>query len=90
MGRQSDQIYICAGCDAADGCSKMHGADFSTRRRRRSAVKRAISQLASIRDAEQKSLDNVPDSLQGTESYEAGELAVDTLDEIIDMLADVY
>jgi len=67
-----------------------HDACYPTRRQRRAAVKQVISRLSSIRDAEQKSLDNVPENLQGSDSYEAGELAVDALDEILDLLAQVY
>ena len=43
-----------------------------------------------IRAAEQKYLDNVPDNFQESESFELGENAVDTLDEIIDLLTTVY
>jgi hypothetical protein len=35
-------------------------------------------------------LENVPDNLQNSESFKVGECAVDALDEIIDLLADVY
>jgi len=67
-----------------------HDTGYSTRRQRRAAIKQVISRLSSIRDAEQKSLDNVPESLQGSESYEVGESAVDALDEILDLLSQVY
>jgi hypothetical protein len=46
--------------------------------------------LSEIRDAEQSCLKNVPENLQNSESYEAGEQAVDVLDEILDLLDDVY
>ena len=90
MGSQTGKKNNRAGTHAADMRNGMDGPDCSTRRRRRAALKRAIAQLASIRDAEQKSLDNVPDSLQCTESYEEGELAVDALDEALDLLAQIY
>jgi hypothetical protein len=32
----------------------------------------------------------VPENFQNSESYETGEYAVDNLEEIIDMLVDVY
>jgi len=64
--------------------------DYSTRRNRREAVKLIISCLSAIRSAESRYLEKVPLNLQNTESFEVGECAVDTLDEIIDLLSDVY
>jgi len=63
---------------------------FETRRVRREAIKNTIRILCFIRDAEQTSLNNTPANFQSTESFENGEYAVDTLNEVIDMLADVY
>ena len=64
--------------------------DFTTRRKRREAVISISAYLTAVRDAEQHCLNNVPDNLQSTESFESGEYAVDSLDEIIGLLADVY
>ena len=64
--------------------------DYESRRKRRAAIKSIHAHLLAIRAAEQKYLDNVPDNLQGSESFEAGENAVDTLDEIICLLSEVY
>ena len=65
-------------------------ADFADRGKRRKAVKSVIICLSAIRSAEIKCLENVPDNFQGSELYESGECAVDALEEIIDLLADVY
>ena len=65
-------------------------ADYSARRKRRDAVKVILMHLAAIRNAEQAYLDKVPDNLQCSESVETGECAVDTLDEVIDLLGGVY
>ena len=65
-------------------------ADYASRRKRRDAVNAVIICLSSVRDAEQKSLDNIPENFQCSESFESGECAVDALDEIIGLLADVY
>lgn len=65
-------------------------ADYSTRGKRRNAVKAVLACLSNIRDAEQKYLDNVSDNFQCCGSFEAGECAVDALGEIIDLLVDVY
>jgi len=48
------------------------------------------ARLLAIRAAELKYLNNVPDNFQCSESFEVGESAVETLDEIIDLLAEVY
>jgi len=49
-------------------------------------VKSILACLSAIREAEQKSLDNVPDNLQSSDNFVSGEYAVDALDEIIDLL----
>ena len=65
-------------------------ADYGTRRVRRDTVKSILACLTAIRDAEQRSLDNTPDNFQSTDSFADGENAVDALDEILDLLAEVY
>ena len=65
-------------------------ADFSTRHKRRGAIKAIHACLSKIRDAEQRYLENVPDNLLSSDSVDVGECAVDALDEIIGLLADVY
>ena len=62
----------------------------NSRRRRRDAVKSILTSLSSIRDAEQRYLDNVPENFRCSESFEIDEYAVETLDEVIGLLADVY
>ena len=64
--------------------------EYGSRHKRQAAVKAIHVRLLAIRSAEQKYLDNVPDNFQCSESFEAGENAVETLDEIIDLLAEVY
>jgi len=71
-------------------CGSPSVSDYGSRRKRREEVKRALACLAAVRSAEQRSLDNVPDNFQNSDSFESGENAVDTLDEIIDLLASVY
>ena len=65
-------------------------SDFSSRQKRRTAINAILECLTSIRDAEQLYLDRVPDNLQDTDAFSVGECAVDTLDEIIDLLRDLY
>ena len=84
-------LFFGDDCDRIPcGGNAGHNADYSTRRRRRAAVKHVLSWLSAIRDAEQECLERVPDNLQGSESYEVGEFAVDALDEILELLAQVY
>lgn len=64
--------------------------DYGTRRKRRETIKNILISLSAIRDAEQNYLENVPENFQNSESFEIGEAAVDTLDDIIGLLADVY
>ena len=64
--------------------------EYGSRHRRRAAVKAIHARLLAIRAAEQKYLDNVPGNLQSSESFEVGENAVESLDEIIDLLNEVY
>jgi hypothetical protein len=65
-------------------------AAYGTRRKRRTVVKAVIALLNDIREAESKSLGNTPENLQTSENFEAGEIAVDALDEAIAILADAY
>jgi len=64
--------------------------NVGTRRLRRDAVRKVIGRLSFIRDAEYLSLRKVPENFQNTENYENGEFAVETLDEVIEMLMDAY
>ena len=65
-------------------------ANYGTRRKRKTLVKAVIALLGDIRNAESKALLNTPENFQNNESYEAGEVAVDALDEAIAILVDAY
>ena len=64
--------------------------EYGSRRNRRAAVKSIHARLLAIRAAEQEYLGNVPENFQVSDSFAVGENAVDTLDEIIDLLTTVY
>ena len=64
--------------------------DYRSRSMRRDAVKSILVSLTAIRSSEQRHLDNVPENFQCAESFEVGECAVETLDEVIGLLAEVY
>jgi F0F1-type ATP synthase membrane subunit b/b' len=46
------------------------------------------SELETIRDEEQEYIDNMPESLQSSEKHEAGEVAVENMENIIDSLSE--
>jgi len=60
--------------------------DYSTRRRRRSAIKTIIKQLGQIKACEESVRDRTPDNLQGSSAYDATEEAIDSLESAIDAL----
>lgn len=62
--------------------------DYSTRRRRRAAIKNIILQLEQMKSREESVRDNMPENLQNSCSYDATEEAVSLLEEAIEILAD--
>ena len=65
-------------------------SSFNSMRKRRNAVKFVTIMLESIRDAQIRALDNTPDNLQYSDKYEAGEIAVELIEDAIDRLADAF
>jgi hypothetical protein len=64
--------------------------DYSTRRRRRTAIRSIIEQLEQIKACEERVRDNTPENLQGSSVYEAAEEAVSSLEEAIDTLTEFW
>ena len=64
--------------------------DYSTRRRRRSAIKGIIVQLEMMKAWEEKVLENTPENLQGSGAYDATEEAVSSLEDAIDALTEFW
>jgi len=85
-----NQMHVTGGGAFMSSISPLVGTDYSERRKRRDAVKAILVHLSAIRDAEQKCLDNVPENLQNSDSFEIGECTVDILDETIGLLGDAY
>ena len=54
------------------------------------AVKFITIMLESIRDAQIRALDNTPENLQYSDKYEAGEIAVEAIEDAIYRLADAF
>ena len=63
---------------------------FSTRRKRRAAVKAIISEMEQIALAEEKSKDNIPENLQSSITYEAAEESLELLEQVIELLGEIY
>ena len=64
--------------------------DYSTRRRRRAAIKGFIGQLEQVKMWEEKVRDNMPENLQGSSVYETAEEAVSSLEGAIDALTEFW
>jgi hypothetical protein len=63
---------------------------YDSKSKRRTAIKNIAASLSRIRDAQIVALENTPCSLKLSDAFEDGETVVDTLEEVIDMLADIY
>ena len=63
---------------------------YDSRHKRRAVIKKIAASLSRIRDAQIIALENTPHYLKLSEAFEDGGIAVDTLDVVIDMLADIY
>jgi hypothetical protein len=71
---------------------KKRGAqpDYPTRRQRRAALKSCTLQIDAIREAEERSRDNTPENLQGSANYEQADEYVSQLEEVVDLLSNIY
>jgi len=67
---------------------KGHAPDYSTRRRRRAAIKIIIGQLERMMSWEEMVRDNMPENLQGSSAYEAAEEAIASLENAIEALSE--
>jgi hypothetical protein len=60
--------------------------DYSTRRKRRSAIQSIVKQLEQIKDSEEEYRDRIPENLQGSTVYDRAEELVSMLEEVIDLM----
>ena len=78
----------------AEYCALIEGkptADpLSTRRKRRDAVKGLAVRMGQIRDAEERSKENIPENLRGAGAYEAAEDSIGIMEDVIDLMESVY
>jgi len=64
--------------------------DYSTRRRRRAAIKGLVDALQTMKAWEERVLGNMPENLQGSSVSDAAEEALSSLEEAIDALASFW
>jgi hypothetical protein len=63
---------------------------LETRKKRRTAVKTIAARLEDVLTAEEHFYSNVPDNLHGSKWHEASESSISTIQEILDLLSDIY
>jgi methylase of polypeptide subunit release factors len=64
--------------------------DYSTRRKRRAAIKHILLELEQIKAEEERFIDNAPANLQSAPAYETADECVSALDEAIEQLGSIY
>jgi hypothetical protein len=63
---------------------------MSTRRKRRKSVSALIFQMEQIRDAEILYQSNIPENLRNSSRYEDAEQSISVMDEVIELLSEIY
>jgi len=64
--------------------------DVSSRFRRRKILAILCTALQDIRDAEYQYMERIPQNLESSEAYGNAESAVEQLDEVLELIRDVY
>jgi len=73
------------------GIKKTESADkLDTRKRRRAAIKAIAARLDEVLTAEECYRDNVPENLEGSKWHEASEDSISVMQDIIDLMSDIY
>jgi len=63
---------------------------LSTKRKRRNAVTALIGMMEQIRDAEERSMENIPENLHGAGAYEAAGESISVMEEILELMGAIY
>jgi len=85
-GTSTEKPRLCRTCYKAN----LDDITFSSRRKRRAAIKAIISQMEQIAIAEEKNIANIPESFQDSKTYENAEQSFTLLEEAIELLRDIY
>ena len=67
-----------------------HDLSFDSMQKRRSAIKSISVILAAIRNAQLLALENTPKNFRDSDNFESGEFAVDSLEEAINIINDIF
>ena len=70
--------------------AKTAAPDYSTRGKRRTALRYYAEQIEAIRNAEENYKDNIPETLQGGQRYDDADNTVEALDEAVDALSRAF
>jgi len=70
--------------------AKAAAPDYSTRGKRRAALRYHAEQVDAIRDAEETYKDNIPETLQAGQRYDDANQTVEALDEAVDALSRAF
>jgi len=72
-------------------CSKDKSFNtLETRRKRRNAVNNIMLQMEQLMIAEERYRDSVPENLQGSKWYDAAEHSIELIQEILELLSEIY
>jgi hypothetical protein len=75
---------------ASTSAKRPSAPDYSTRRRRRAAIKTILQQLEQMKACEESVRDNMPENLGSSAAYDAAEEAVSSLEAAIEALAEFW
>ena len=62
----------------------------STKKKRSKTIRGLIDKLELVRDAEEQAMENTPENFRGSESFEASEERISSMDEALDILGELY
>jgi hypothetical protein len=83
-------LDYCGGRPRKNPKTRADAPDYSTRGKRRTALRYYAEQIEAIRDAEEIYKDNIPETLQGGQRYEDADQTVEALDEAVDALSQAF
>jgi hypothetical protein len=81
-------LNSCVGTNPSNQEKKV--GDYSSKSKRRRAVKAIIKQLELIRNSEEMYMENIPENLKNSSRYESAEQAIATLEEAISLLDSAF
>lgn len=75
---------------AQHASKKTLAISLSTRKKRSSTVRKLIYQLEQVREAEEQSMENIPENLRSAGPFEEAEERIHLMDEAIEILEGLY